>query len=353
MDFIKKVIKVILLALVLFLESTLCVFADKSRFYQDGKVIDTMYVDSAEGLRVRDKPSLKSNRLCGLPNMIQVKVVAIGKKETIDGITAPWVEILIPRYEWKGEKAEYGWVFGGYLSNSRKKQDDLPLEVRLQIFNWNHCFSGSGDCMIDFCAGGYNSKKFDFYYKCNYEDMFCELSIIYGGKWSVKGNTIFFEGSYSICEDDSIWEEKNYKTQLEKDEIDANDILEFAPFPLTGAFEIKTDYGYKSLVPMEILQQLKKEKVAFFSEYLEKDGTIDFSKPYIYYKAFSDFADERDDFYNPLIRISADDKAKYTSLVQPLIEAGVDPRGSDYIEQYHAYWNPIMAEHQKKADEMK
>ena len=47
--------------------------------------------------------------------MIQVKVVAIGKEDTIDGITAPWVEILIPRYEWKGEKAEYGWVFGGYV----------------------------------------------------------------------------------------------------------------------------------------------------------------------------------------------------------------------------------------------
>ncbi|WP_191015604.1 hypothetical protein [Treponema zioleckii] len=41
-------------------------FSDKARFYQNGKVIDTMYVDSTEGLRVRDNPSLKSNRLCGL-----------------------------------------------------------------------------------------------------------------------------------------------------------------------------------------------------------------------------------------------------------------------------------------------
>jgi hypothetical protein len=31
------------------------------------------------------------------------------------GITAPWGEILIPRYEWKNEEPEYGWVFGGYV----------------------------------------------------------------------------------------------------------------------------------------------------------------------------------------------------------------------------------------------
>ena len=59
-------------------------FADKARFYQNGKVIDTMYVDSAEGLRVRDKPSLKSNRLCALQHRLPVKVVAIGKEEKID-----------------------------------------------------------------------------------------------------------------------------------------------------------------------------------------------------------------------------------------------------------------------------
>ena len=87
--------------------------ADKSRFYQNGKVIDTMYVDSADGLRVRDKPSLKSNRLCGLTHRLPVKVVAIGREETIDGITAPWIEILLPRYEWHGFEPEYGWCSVG------------------------------------------------------------------------------------------------------------------------------------------------------------------------------------------------------------------------------------------------
>ena len=98
--------KSILFALVLLFAIT-SAFADKSRFYQDGRVIDTMYVDSQEGLRVRDKPSLKSNRLCGLSHRLPVKVMAIGREEKIDGITAPWVEILIPCYEWKGENPEY------------------------------------------------------------------------------------------------------------------------------------------------------------------------------------------------------------------------------------------------------
>ena len=40
----KKIVCVLLTFTVL----TLCVFADKARFFQDGRVIDTMYVDSAE-----------------------------------------------------------------------------------------------------------------------------------------------------------------------------------------------------------------------------------------------------------------------------------------------------------------
>ena len=56
------------------------VFADKSRFFDNGKVIDTMFVDSENGLRVRDKPSLKSKRLCVLLYRFPVKIVAIGKK---------------------------------------------------------------------------------------------------------------------------------------------------------------------------------------------------------------------------------------------------------------------------------
>lgn len=91
------------------------VFADKSKFYENGKVIGTMYVEPPEGLRVRSQPSLSSEKLATLSYRLGVKIVSVGPEETIDGITAPWIEVLLPRYEWKGFEPEYGWVFGGYL----------------------------------------------------------------------------------------------------------------------------------------------------------------------------------------------------------------------------------------------
>ena len=42
-----------------------------------------------------------------------------------------------------------------------------------------------------------------------------------------------------------------------------------------------------------------------------------------------------------------------SELLIELIKAGVSAEGSDYEQQYHDYWNPIMAEHQKKADKKK
>ena len=68
----KSMKKHILIFTLFFIAGVSLVFADKSRFYENGKVLDTMYVDSSEGLRVRDKHSLKSNRLCGLPHRLPV-----------------------------------------------------------------------------------------------------------------------------------------------------------------------------------------------------------------------------------------------------------------------------------------
>ena len=132
--------KKLILIFTLIFVAGISAFADKSRFYENGSVIDTMYVDSPEGLRVRDAPSLKSNRICGLTHRLSVKVVAIGNEETIDGITAPWVEILIPRYEWNGETPEYGWIFGGYLKEKQPAfetpKNAAQLEEYLKGGNW-------------------------------------------------------------------------------------------------------------------------------------------------------------------------------------------------------------------------
>ncbi|MBO7638777.1 MAG: hypothetical protein J6S91_07350 [Treponema sp.] len=48
---------------IIFMAGISLAFADKTRFYEKGKVLDTMYVDSPEGLRVRREPSLKAIKI--------------------------------------------------------------------------------------------------------------------------------------------------------------------------------------------------------------------------------------------------------------------------------------------------
>lgn len=79
-------------------------------------MVSWLYVNSKEGLRVRESDSLSGEKITKVPYGMKVKPVAVGKKATIDDIDDYWVEILIPRYLWKGTEPEYGWVFGGYLT---------------------------------------------------------------------------------------------------------------------------------------------------------------------------------------------------------------------------------------------
>ena len=76
-----------------------------------------MSVDSPEGLRVRKEPLLNSEKICTLPDNFNVIMTCLGKGATVDDIKSAWVEILLPQYLWSGPKAEFGWVFGGYLKD--------------------------------------------------------------------------------------------------------------------------------------------------------------------------------------------------------------------------------------------
>ena len=94
-------------------------FADKSRFYNsDGKLIRKMYVSSQDGLSVRMEPSRSSKKIGVLTCCELTGILELGKEETIDGITAPWVKLnlLDHGFDVDGKPVEYGWVFGGYLS---------------------------------------------------------------------------------------------------------------------------------------------------------------------------------------------------------------------------------------------
>lgn len=300
-----KKIVCVLFSLIVLVSST---FADKSLFYENDKVIDTMYVDSEEGLRVRDNPSLKSNRLCGLPHRLTVKVVAIGKEETIDGITAPWVEILIPRYEWKSEEAEYGWVFGGYLSK------EIPLFVQPQ-----------------------NSNQLKSYLEYSYYNFGLENG---GSAFDCFG---YIENNIAhiFPDGESISKEVQVKfAALKSDCINIGKFL--------GYYINEGNYTIDRIIENEF--------ICYQTE------------PYSLYAAQHFFSKINDSF---LIEIAKNKKAyaiinnlnvlqtlaesNYSNLniVSKFIMIGISADKTQYEKQYRDYWNPIMAEHQKKADAMK
>ncbi|MCR5063414.1 MAG: SH3 domain-containing protein [Treponema sp.] len=329
--------KLILIITMIFTLGTSLSFADKARFYENGKVIDTMYVDSPEGLRVRDNPSLKSNRICGLTHRLPVKVVAIGKEETIDGITAPWVEILIPRYEWKKDKAEFGWVFGGYLSEKRPKfiapRNSQELKDYLCAFP---CWS--------------SSKESAFHYHFSPDGEFwCgahEHGEIKSGTYSVSGKksvyvSATFDGSgahepgenttstysasgkksvYVSATFDGLGESINDSGSLNIEIIDEHSFVASGSF--TGYHDGATFSGYFSPMYNEDF---------FRQKYVYNDyGRTLYTYEYEYLKNLFE-----------------------SKILIEQIKSGVSAEGSDYEKQYHDYWDPIMAVHQWMADAMK
>jgi hypothetical protein len=98
---------------------------------------ETMYVNSQEGLRVRDKPDLDGEKLFLLENN---QKVIIFKKDinnvTIDGITGNWLYIRTNNNEGQG------WVFGGYLSKERNLGiDDFKKYIVLNNCIFTNAYS--------------------------------------------------------------------------------------------------------------------------------------------------------------------------------------------------------------------
>lgn len=132
--------KNILIILVLFNLFSVC-FAGKNDFYENGEQIRYMYVDASSGLRVRESPSLKANKIDYLFDRMIVEIVEIGDEATIDGITSNWVKIVLPFNKLVANYPFEGWIFGGYLTKNVKKfstsgwtNDDLVLY--LSRFTW-------------------------------------------------------------------------------------------------------------------------------------------------------------------------------------------------------------------------
>lgn len=117
------------------------IFADKNSFYKDGQLVDVLYVDASSGLRVRDNPTLKAQKIGTVDYRMAVKPVKVGSETTIDGIKSNWIKIVMPLDTIKKGYTCYGWVFGGYLSNepaafSTKNWTDDDVYNYLGRFAW-------------------------------------------------------------------------------------------------------------------------------------------------------------------------------------------------------------------------
>ena len=314
----RKKMKKIICILFSFTVLIASLFADKSRFYENGKVIDTMYVNSEDGLKVRDYPSLKSNRLCGLSHRSPVKVVTIGKEETIDGITAPWVEILLPRYEWKDFEAEYGWVFGGYLSAkqatfSTKGWTDWNFKNYLSKFHWIE-----------------DNDKYDRTILCFEEDGEFKLQIEERGagafgKWQIdfKNMSVVTKSAFMFAGDD------DYTPEDETIVYKIGNITEFS-FTVNGQRYIPyCQWG------------------VLYNEKNFKNTDKDSSNFNLSVKTFLKVLYSSESIFGSIYSRSSDLRDSY-------IKYGIFySKNLDYINSYHAYWDPIMEEHQKSADAMK
>ena len=87
----RKMKKNLLILIVFFITSIL--FALNSEYFNNTK-IDILYVDSIEGLRIRDTPGLTGNRIGVLYDRMIVKVVEIGDEDFQSEITQDVFQII-------------------------------------------------------------------------------------------------------------------------------------------------------------------------------------------------------------------------------------------------------------------
>ncbi|MDR0289754.1 MAG: SH3 domain-containing protein, partial [Treponema sp.] len=84
-----------------------------------------MYVNSPEGLRVRNLPSINGDRIGLLDYLTEVKI----KKEdndivSIEGIEGKWVNIITPIE---------GWIFNGFLENEEQYKNRFNKTIQEKI----------------------------------------------------------------------------------------------------------------------------------------------------------------------------------------------------------------------------
>lgn len=74
-----------------------------------------------ESLRLRNQESTESETIMTMQPGTAVKIIDLGKQQTIDGITANWVNVSL-------EDGTAGWCFGGYLVEVPEERNDSVSE---------------------------------------------------------------------------------------------------------------------------------------------------------------------------------------------------------------------------------
>ena len=111
----KKIIFIICLTTFIFYSLT----SEENKYRKNDQLINTMYVNSLEGLKVRDYPSLSAKKISGLVNALPVKIIEIGPEAEIDDMKDNWIKILIPAYEWKSNVPNMVGSLGDIYRNQK------------------------------------------------------------------------------------------------------------------------------------------------------------------------------------------------------------------------------------------
>jgi hypothetical protein len=70
-------------------------------------------------LRLRSRPDTGGTVLVTIPAGTRLKLLEMGKTETVDGMSAPWVKVLL-------EDGGEGWCFSGYLKEAGEEPEAPP-----------------------------------------------------------------------------------------------------------------------------------------------------------------------------------------------------------------------------------
>ncbi len=119
------------LSIIIFFVALTAALAETSMFYNEfNELLPGMHVDAKDGLCVYGEPSLSGKKVASLFHADYVLIRELGTEETIDGVTAPWVKIVLYPENWKkAGKEEYGWVFGANLTPALPQFTTIPKVI--------------------------------------------------------------------------------------------------------------------------------------------------------------------------------------------------------------------------------